>query len=241
MQNQHQQLAQQLQQFTQSFMPDLLFLTPPSDFLLSNSADNEDKDIKQIQALYEAIQTTHPEAQHSYWLSRTWTLLTWQPLYISFVSIYMLKHLPELEHFYQRRQGHSVLGICLSSEQFHFDSLPELINKAARQLGQTFNYYQQLLDKLYRCRPQFTQRLIQDALYTVLVQLKAHSPSPLPAVFIKQQAELWLQAFALPKLNKRFFYIDSELDEVYHQRESCCFVHQTAQGDYCQNCPKLNK
>lgn len=239
MQNQTNLLITQLQHLTRSFMPDLLFVDPPSDFLLSNQPSNQSKDSQLIKALYESIQASTPEAEHAYWLTRTWTLVCWQPLYVSFISIYALKHLPQLDSFYQRQQNNSVLGICFSSDQFFQGTTEALITKAAHSLAGTFQYYQQILDKLYRCRPHFTQRLLKDAILTVLVQLKEHSPTPLSAFYIKQQAELWLEAFALPKLDEQVFSINNQLDEVQYRRETCCYVHKTQDGDYCQNCPKL--
>ncbi|MGL4828181.1 MAG: siderophore ferric iron reductase, partial [Vibrio sp.] len=63
-----------------------------------------------IQTLYRNLQDAHPEAGPAYWLTRTWTLLCWQPIYLAFVAIYACHGLPQLSSIAQYVQTHFISG-----------------------------------------------------------------------------------------------------------------------------------
>lgn len=236
--NNNKTLAAQLKSFTQSFIPHLHFSEPLSDYLLSNNEQNKNTDKLIVIELYEAIKKSTPEADHSYWISRTWTLLCWQPLYIAFISIYGLKHLPNFEHFKQRQHQGAIQGINFLYGDFIKGETDYLINTTATSLNASFEYFRQMMDEAYRCRPRFTQALLSDTLLIAIMDLKQYSPEYLPPEYIIQQAETWLSAFSLPPLKKGLLIIDPRSKELKHKRESCCFIYKTDNGKLCGNCPR---
>ena len=241
MKKDNQALAAQLTHFTHSFIPHLNFSNQLSGNLLSNDPKNWQSDQQVIIDLYESIKKSTPEADNSYWLTRTWTLVCWQPLYIAFISIYGLNNLPNLSHFKQRRNQKSMQGISFLSGEFQAGDRVFLVKKAAETLNSSFEYYRQLLDDAYRCRPRFTQALLSDSILIALLELKEHSPTELPAEYIMQQAQVWLGAFLLPAMKECIFVIDPTSLQIIHTRESCCFVYKTEQGKLCTNCPRIKE
>ena len=232
-------LVTKLKQYTSPFIPDLNFSNQDSHYLLTNDPLNWKRDQQIVVDLYEQIKQKTPEADNSYWLTRTWTLLCWQPIYIAIVSIYGIKHLPNLDAFIQGREKSEMRGICFLSCLFQTGETPFLIQQAGRQLTRSFKYYQQLLDESYRCRPGYTQALLSDMLLIALQQLKQYSPDYLSADYILKQAELWLEAFNLPPISDHNLVIDPISNEILFTRKSCCFVYKKEKGELCDNCPRI--
>ncbi|MEF1192735.1 siderophore ferric iron reductase, partial [Vibrio parahaemolyticus] len=64
---------------------------------IESDAIHIDNDINPIvQELYRQLSETYPESGRAYWLTRTWDLLCWQPIYVALVSIYGFQSLPNL-------------------------------------------------------------------------------------------------------------------------------------------------
>ncbi|MHA2936921.1 siderophore ferric iron reductase [Vibrio sp. RC27] len=231
-------LATQLKQLTQSFLPDMNFQDQEEDFLLTNIPENWERDQKVVTDLYQHLKLSHPEADNSYWLTRTCTLLVWQPIYVALVSIYGLHHVPSFSEFKQGRRGTELRGMYFSSITFHFESTERLIELVGKELSQSFEYYRELLDDAYRCRPHFMQALLGDILLTALLQLKKYSPTLLSPDYVLQQSHLWLAAFGLPATPEGSFVIAQNGVEIDFTRKSCCFVYKKTDGKLCSNCPR---
>ena len=239
MNSNNQLLVTKLKHFTASFIPDLSFSNQGADYLLTNNKLNWEHDQQIIVDLYEQIKQATPEADNSYWLTRTWTLLCWQPIYIAIVSIYGIKHLPNFAAYIQGMKNSEMRGICFLSCSFQSGSTPFLIQQAGHQLTGSFEYYRQLLDQTYRCRPGYTQALLSDMLVIALQQLKQYSPDDLSASYIVEQSALWLEAFNLPPISDGNLVIDQRSKEIIFTRKSCCFVYKKAKGKLCKNCPRV--
>jgi len=232
-------IARQLKSLTQSFIPDLNFSTQEANYSLTNNPKNWQSDQQVVIDLYQRIQQSTPEADNSYWLTRTCTLLCWQPIYTAFVSIYGLNHVPDFNAFKQGRTGTEMHGICFLSNTLFTGKTEHLIQRVGKALGQCFEYYRQLLDDAYRCRPHYMQALLGDMLLTALLALKEHSPLPLSTSYILQQSNPWLDAFELPPPPSGSFKITPDSEEIFYTRKSCCFVYKKTNGKLCHNCPRL--
>jgi len=241
MKQNNQAIASQLKQYTQSFIPDLHSSAQGKEYLLTNNIENWESDQQVVIDLYKQIKQSTAEAGHRYWLTRTCTLLCWQPIYVAFISIYGLQHRPDFSVFKQGKINSEMRGICLLSNQFYSDTTEILIKQAGIELSQSFKYYRQLLDDAYRCRPHFMQTLLGDMLLSALLKLKKNSPIKLPSAYILQQSVLWLDAFGLPTTQSSNFIIDPNSGDMTYKRKSCCFVYKKPNSKFCANCPKKSK
>ncbi|MGB2078644.1 MAG: siderophore ferric iron reductase [Vibrio sp.] len=214
---------------------DVAYLAEPAHGdLLDPKSDNQDK----LASIYQTLEQNYPEAGHAYWLSRTWSLLTWQPVYISLLSIYGLKALPELDSLTQvwRPDLNFVAGFGLNGAQFYSDCPEVLISKAASQLKPLFESYREQLDSNVRVRPAFVNHLLADGLVASLLRFQQHLP--LDANQLAKHAKLWLQAFGLPEKSLEKLHFNSQTQLWEYTRTSCCMAYRCASGSLCQDCPR---
>ncbi|WP_100751654.1 siderophore ferric iron reductase [Vibrio salilacus] len=190
-----------------------------------------------IQTLYNNLQLAHPEAGSAYWLTRTWTLLCWQPIYVAFVAIYSCRGLPPLSSMTQNIKTDFVSG-------FHFTSLarlqgPEqtLITQAGKQLVELFDYFRDEMSQWTRIRPGFTNHLFADGILGCLVKLSHYYPH-LSEQYLVEQGQLWLDACGLPAklINSLSYNADSH--NLTLVRTSCCLVYKCQGRALCRNCPR---
>lgn len=197
--------------------------------------------LPQIKSLYRELQISTPEAEKVYWLTRSWDLLTWQPLYLAFVAIYNMKSLPNLGNMAQYHRGDLIAG-------FRFDNTDEciqgdyegLISRAGQQLSQMFEHYRSELDLWIRCRPGFVQHLLADALLAKLIQVQRRHREMTDG-FILHHAKLWLAAFNISDKHLASLYLSKLDNKLRLSRTSCCSVYKTKSGVLCDNCPRLRR
>lgn len=208
------------------------------DHLIFSDRDNQTL----LQQIYAELQFAYPEAGHAYWLSRTWTLLIWQPVYISFISIYGIHALPSLRHITQHWQSDTkfVAGFSLPDESMFEGSTEQLIQTAGHELSLLFEHYRQQLDSHLRIRPGFTKHIIADSLIIALLRLQELG-SELAAGYIPTHAKLWLQAFHLPLKALQSLHFNTEKAQWCYVRSSCCMVFRCKGLGMCPDCPRAKK
>lgn len=192
---------------------------------------------EEIKRLYFCIAETHPEAGNSYWLTRTWDLLCWQPVYLAFISIYGLKSLPDFNHFAQYSKHNFIAGYRFSSPNHVHGEVEQLIPQAAEQLTTLFDDYRQQINHWTRIRPGFTNHLLADLLLRCLTLLQEHEPS-LDNQYILDQAKRWLSAFGLPDKHLASLQVNMDSGKLKLVRMSCCLVYKCHSGNLCDDCPR---
>ncbi|USH03645.1 siderophore ferric iron reductase [Grimontia kaedaensis] len=192
-----------------------------------------------IREVYREIEGSNPEAGGSYWLTRTWDLLCWQPIYLSFLSIYGLKSLPDFTQFGQFKRNRLVAGYRFASEEHWHGEPEELIPLAAEQLSELFEQYRAQINDWARIRPGFTNHLLADLILSCLIKLQTLRPE-LESDYIEEQAALWLDAFKLPKKHLISLSRDEATGKLRHMRISCCLVYKCKKGSLCSDCPRRN-
>jgi len=188
-----------------------------------------------IEQVYQDIKQSAPEADHAYYLTRTWDLLCWQPVYVAFIAIYGLQQLPDFSHFKQQRQHHSITGFTFQSSAMTSAKPEQLIALAAKQLSQLLEHYRYHLDNLYRCRPGYVKHLLADLIIGNLVKVEQYVPH-FSIADLQHHTQLWLNAFGLPEKLKNTIEIANN-QSVIHTRQSCCLTYK-ANNNLCENCPK---
>lgn len=191
----------------------------------------------EIQALYQSLATSNPEAKQAYWLTRTWGLLCWQPIYLSFISIYACRGLPSIKTMTQDIQSEFIAGYQFNDKQVRVDEQNELIRLAAKELNELFEFYRSEIGAWTRIRPGFTQYLFADAILDCIVKVQAYLPD-LPNEYLLEQAKLWVESAQLPLASLRGLKVNPKTNKLHLVRTSCCLVYKCEGRKLCDDCPK---
>ncbi|WP_133153912.1 siderophore ferric iron reductase [Vibrio sp. 10N.261.55.A7] len=184
--------------------------------------------------MYQEISRLHPEAKHAYFLTRTFSLLSWQPIYLAFIGVYGFNMIPDFSSMSQNYRNGLISGFHFDSSECRRGDKADLIAEVGQTLGDIVMYWQQELDVLYRCRPGFSRQLMADFLLMSLMKVHHHFDA-FERDDVIEDAKLWLEAFQLPKQTIKGFSVESPLS---YTRKSCCLVTQTKHGELCADCPK---
>ena len=84
-------------EYSQAVSPSLVGKLGASEHPTASTVTFEHACSADIKGVYDAISKCSPEAKQAYWLTRTWDLLSWQPIYLSFISIYGCNGLPDIK------------------------------------------------------------------------------------------------------------------------------------------------
>lgn len=188
-----------------------------------------------IKQLYNYWQMQHPEAGASYWLTRGWTMLIWQPLYLAFIGVYATHAVPKLSLVGQYQGDYGlVAGFTLPEHRLVTGDLLALIAYSGQELTLLFASLREQFALQYRLRPGFVAHLLADSILvnlTALQQLRAD-------LDVYEQAKLWFAAFDLPNKHLSALYKAPEAELWSVKRISCCMHYRRDDGDLCSNCPK---
>ncbi|WP_394205551.1 siderophore ferric iron reductase [Shewanella waksmanii] len=232
-----QQVIQQIYQHCEQLSPYLKAIATADVQPDAMPIRGSDSNLEVIKSLHHHLQQQAPEAGRSYWLTRSWDLLTWQPLYLAVTAIYQCQALPNLQQMQQRHCAGVVAGFSFSCTACASGSIKQLVMQAGKQLRAMFDHYRVELDQSVRCRPKFTDALLADTLITRLLLLQQTHPEMSPEQ-LQQHIAWWLEAMSLSN-----DYLDTVrrncANQLVLQRTSCCAVYKTASGSKCANCPRL--
>lgn len=200
-------------------------------------AITNDDSHKEIKRVYDGLAQSHPEAGKAYWLTRTWDLVCWQPIYVTFISIYGLQSLPDIKNIGQFRYKEFVTGYRFFNGDHQHGSPEELIPQAGEAILALTEFYRSQISEWTRIRPGFTNHLLADLLLGSLIKLQQHEPS-LTNDYITEQAKLWLEACQLPENHLDSLKIDADSGMLKLIRISCCLVYKCDSRKYCDDCPR---
>jgi siderophore ferric iron reductase len=190
-----------------------------------------------IQQLYQQLSHSFPEGGNAYWLTRTWDLLCWQPIYIAFISVYQLSVIPDIKHMSQSLHKGFISGFTFHTSALTFGSKEELIALLGSQLIALFESYREAVSQWVRIRPGFTKHLIADGLLNCIIKRQVHDPAPSNEYWLGQ-AKLWLNAFELPDKHLSSLQVDLTSNSLKLVRTSCCLVYKCQGRKLCTDCPR---
>jgi siderophore ferric iron reductase len=193
-----------------------------------------------IAALHAHWVAAHPEAGPHYWSVRSWSLVIWQPIYLSLLAVHLGRQAPCLAHMGQTVREGLVGGFCLPPHCPRRGREADLIRFAGEQLGEFVE--RQLSDFNSACQiyPKLARLLAADCARAAL--LWADRCEPLGNARLRDCEGLWMEALALSP--------GSSLIEVHTAdgreclalgRKVCCQHFRRADGDLCSTCPKLKQ
>ncbi|MGX9415714.1 siderophore ferric iron reductase [Vibrio sp. RC27] len=196
---------------------------------------NDDSHIE-LKRVFDNLVKAHPEAGQAYWLTRTWDLVCWQPIYVTFISIYTLQSLPDIKNIGQFTYKKFITGYRFFNDDHKHGTPEELIPHAAEAILTLTNFYRSQINKWTRIRPGFTNHLLADLLLTSLIKLQHFQPN-ITNEYIIEQAQLWLGACHLPVRHLDSLKIEDD-GRLRLVRVSCCLVYKCESGAYCDDCPR---
>ncbi|MDO2949778.1 siderophore ferric iron reductase [Aeromonas simiae] len=182
-----------------------------------------------VAALMAQLQQASPEAGRAYWLTRGWSLLTWQPLYLAILAVHGLGRVPALANLLQYQQEGMVAGYWLNGEM---EAEPDLVRRIERTAAGLRPLLATLAALMAEApRPRLRAELLADDLLVALERLAPHLPElaahPLPFV-----ARRWLAALELPTPPRL------PGDDPRYLRQRCCLHYKRSDGVLCDNCPR---
>ncbi|MGB7997837.1 MAG: siderophore ferric iron reductase [Photobacterium halotolerans] len=209
---------------------------PDTLFCITRDGNND----QLLASLYQYWQQNYPEAGQPYWTTRSWSMLTWQPLYLAFVCVYSVQSVPPLSRIVQQYNNEGwVAGYSFSqNSQWCEGNTQQLIQCAGRELVDLYDDLREQMEHHTRIRPGFTRQLLADAVLAVLLRYHNALPEKMPADEVPQHAAWWLESLGLPAKHIETLY-RAETDGQWQQlRVSCCMHYRRDDGSYCENCPK---
>lgn len=197
-----------------------------------------------LQALYQYWETAHPEAGHPYWLTRSWLMCIWQPVYLAMFSVYVLKAVPNLQSLTQHYNTQGVVaGYRLTPDDLTQGDDTHLIEAACEHLAGLVEQFLIQFNTFTRLRPGFTRPLLADSVLEALAGLANLFPDTAPAD-LRAHAQQWLTALALASrhLDSLIPAEPSQANPAWQvARISCCMHYRRHDGTLCANCPRANK
>ena len=205
------------------------------EHLRCGSPDNPQR----LERLYHYWQQQHPEAGRHYWAVRSWTLLIWQPIYLSVLAVHLQGRAPALAQMGQLLNDSGFVGgFCLPAHSPQRGAVPELIRFAATQVQTVVEAQLDEFNQVASIYPKLARLLAADCAGAALLlaqrQLK-HSNNQL-----RDLEHTWLDALQLTSRSCLEGLIASDGDEhLSLLRRACCQDFRCADGELCDSCPKL--
>ena len=198
--------------------------------------DAQNIDTNLIARLYSEIKFSSAEAGNAYWLSRTWSLLCWQPLYIAMIGVHCCQLVPRLSTIQQANHPQFIAGYGFKSHEYRTGRPHLIIPFAAKELTTLFQRFQEAINQWGRIRPGFVEPLIADGVLAAFVLVKRHLQTQQIALD-EACLTIWFNELNLPKryLNTLYQNSQNQLDFI---RNRCCLVYKCSDRNYCQRCPK---
>lgn len=224
-------LSKQVTPYLSGQVADIVLSDSNTDIHISH--DNSEV----IKALYDRLSQRSKEAGNAYWLTRTWDLLCWQPIYLAFISVYQLNAIPDFKNMSQSVQSDFIAGFTFHNVDLTFGSSDEIIPLIGTQLSSLFTSYRESMSEWTRIRPGFTNHLIADGLLNCITKLQVHQPT-LSNEYLLAQALLWLNAFGLPSKHLASLKVDLLTNQLKLVRTSCCLVYKCEGRKLCEDCPR---
>ncbi|GGY20154.1 siderophore ferric iron reductase [Paludibacterium paludis] len=199
-------------------------------------ADNR----RQLQALRDHWQQAHPEAGPHYWSSRCWSLLVWQPVYLSVLSVHLGHLAPRLATLGQRATQGFISGFSLPEHQPHAGSETQLIQAACAEIRLVCERLFADLNAVQKVHAKLAGRLKADCVMAALLHTQQCHPG-LDDEALERLGRRWLAALELPDASGLMRVpLSGGRQRLALHRKVCCQHFRRCDGELCSTCPKLS-
>ncbi|MFO7788117.1 MAG: siderophore ferric iron reductase [Halospina sp.] len=205
---------------------------------LSHEADNTPV----ISTVHSIWANAYPEAGQPYSSVRTWTLLVWQPVFLSVLGVHGAGAVVPVDRLWQRVEQGVVAGFRMPED---WPVTPteesERIHEAAARLTAVRDALLEDLRRVVRIKPLTANRLLADILLMALQRLAVTLPG-FNNERVQALGEAWLAAMGLKDQSRYLPLTLSSGHEVLGlERRACCMHYRRDDGCYCSSCPKLTQ
>lgn len=193
----------------------------------------------QLTELVQHWQHAYPEAGPHYWASRCWTLLIWQPVYLSIFGVQLTGQAPSLTCFGQHISNGFISGFCLQNHPSQVVGGSNQLQFAANQInavcGHLFNEFNAVL----KIHPKMAGRLQADCMLAALIRVWEYQSQMCNATVI-DLGRRWLHCAGLDDASALMAVcLDDGQQRLALDRKVCCQHFRRRDGEYCSTCPKL--
>ncbi|WP_339488641.1 siderophore ferric iron reductase [Pseudomonas sp. EL_65y_Pfl2_R95] len=206
------------------------------DQLSCGSAENA----LRIAALCAYWEQAQPEAGHHYWNSHSWSLLIWQPIYLSILAVQLARSAPCLARMGQSVSQGVVGGFCLPEHCPRKGAAQDLIRFASDELLQLIEQQLNEFNSVSAIHPKQGRLLAADCVRAALLMAQRHQ-----SLANTQLCELegqWMEALQLSAGSALIpVMLDDGQERLALERKVCCQYFRRTEGEYCNTCPKLKK
>jgi siderophore ferric iron reductase len=207
---------------------------PGPDQLVCGSVGNTDR----IQRLYGGCRHAHPEAGPHYWSARSWSLLIWQPVYLTVLAVHLAGRVPRLSIMGQSVMEGTVAGFVMPAHQPRVVGPGRPFDVAARQLRAWLARQWREAAAVFRIHTRMADRLAAD--YVLAALLLVQRRLGLAHAELHRLEARWLDALGMSGCSS---LIDVSLEDgrtcLALGRKVCCQHFRRADGGLCSTCPKL--
>ncbi|HDZ56769.1 MAG TPA: siderophore ferric iron reductase [Pseudomonas xinjiangensis] len=204
--------------------------------LLCGSVENPAR----IASLHGHWQQAHPEAGPHYWSTRSWTLLIWQPVYLSLLAVHLANRAPCLAQMGQSVESGFVGGFCLPEHCPHKGAEETLIRFAAEQINDFTEQQLNEFNSVSSIYPKLARLLVADCVRAALLLVQRQQG--LSNAQLRGVERSWMEALGLPGASA---LIEVCLDDgracLALSRKACCQHFRRSDGEPCSSCPKLKQ
>ena len=226
---------------SQLFHPSLIFLKNPSTHYFTQLNHQAT-----IEVLLNHYRKAQPKAGHEYWATRVWTLIIWQPIYLSLYSVHMMEQSFNLATLQQRVEQASVYGYSIETSinnNDKFQNPATTFQLMTQGLKNLVDELYESINKLMPLNKANSYGLIADTIMHALLAFKNITPLFNDQTLILM-AEQWCQALGLVN-RKGLFLSELKLIDIHSQqsqlmikRKSCCRHYLIDPDDLCSSCSR---
>lgn len=193
-----------------------------------------------IAALHAHWASAHPEAGPHYWAIHTWSLVIWQPIYLSLLAVHLSHQVPSLANMGQTVSEGQVGGFCLPPHRPRQGRQADLIGFAAEQLGQFVDRQLGDFNSVCQIYPKMARLLAADCARAAL--LWVDRCQPMGNAQVRDLEGHWMEALTFsPGSSLIEVQTDDGRQRLALGRKVCCQHFRRADGDFCSTCPKLKQ
>lgn len=183
-------------------------------------------------------QHAYPEAGRHYWSTRCWTLLIWQPIYLSLLAVHLTQSMPCLAQMAQTSHQGMVSGFTLPLHNPQRASEHTLITLAAEQLSALLERQLDEFNQVSTVYPKLARLLIADCARAALLLLQRQQN--LDNTQLRHLEECWLSALGFSGRSPLIEIAGSDGRACLALgRNACCQHFRRADGIPCSGCPRL--
>jgi iron complex transport system ATP-binding protein len=188
--------------------------------------------------LHDGLAGAFPEACSAYWVVRSWTMLTWQPVILGIVAVHSEAMVPRLDEMSQRVGESQVAGFRLPTAVVERGDTQSMIAKAGTQIRILSDMLLADLNRVARMKEQIAYRLLADRVLGSLILLRTATPG-LDDATLLAHGDCWLSTMSLEGMSALGHATPGgDRKHLVLKRRACCLDYLRCGADLCDSCPK---